>query len=427
MLSSLRFRLLLAMIALPAIALVSIGVVMTWTTRASLDDSFKFTVIPVSRGTGSGVRSPNPDEFEIDVRSVPPTVEPGTRPIVYEPDTGDAYMLQAERGFIAAYKRDQQDAINTLNRNLAIAVGAFSLTAAVIAFALSRRILGPVESLTGAARRLEGGDLKQRVDIRSRDEIGELGHAFNAMAESLERNETLRKQMTSDVAHELRTPLNNISGYLDAITDGVVEPDERVITSLQEESALLVRLVGDLEQLSLADAGQQQLFPERLAMEELISRAVDGVAKRAASKSIAVTTDYASRIPAVDADRGRMGQVLRNLLENAVTHTPEGGSIAVSLRASQGIVSVSVTDSGPGIPAQHLPFIFERFYRADRSRARATGGAGLGLAIVKQIVESHGGTVRAENATSGGARLTVSLPAAPPERASMRAPEPAPA
>ena len=420
MVHSLRFRLLLAMIALPVVALISVGVAMSWTTNARLDDNFRFTVIPLSKGGQGGLKTGATDEFPIDVVSIPPTVEPGTRPLIYETDTGDGYLLQAERGFVAAYQRDQRETIESLNRHLAIAVAIVSVAAALIAYWLSRRILGPVESLTGAARRLEAGDLEQRVAIGSRDEIGELGHAFNAMAQSLSRNESLRKQMTSDIAHELRTPLNNISGYLDAISDGVVEADIPVISSLQEEAGLLVRLVGDLEQLALADAGHQEIFPERLRMEEIIRRAGDVVGKRAAGKGVTVTTEFASRTAAVEVDRARIAQVIRNLLENAVTHTPAGGTVSVSLRNAGSRVVVTVTDTGPGIPPEHLPYIFERFYRADRSRARATGGAGLGLAIVRQIVEAHGGTVTAENAPAGGARLTVSLPAVVRERALVR-------
>ena len=420
MLNSLRFRLLVAMIALPVLALISVGVAMTWTRNAELDDSFKFTVIPVSRAGQGGPAVVGPDEFPIDASSKPPVVEPGTRPLIYETDTGDGYLLQAEPGFVAAYQHDQQETINKLNRQLGFAVGGVSIVAALIASGLSRRFLGPVESLTAAARRLESGDLRQRVEIRSRDEIGELGQAFNAMASSLERNETLRKQLTSDVAHELRTPLNNISGYLDAISDGVVEADSGVIGSLQEEAGLLVRLVGDLEQLALADAGHQQMFPERLSMEEVVRRAVDVVAPRAAGKGVTVSTEVRGRIPAVEADRTRIGQVIRNLLENAITHTPHGSAVVVTLEPAAGGAGVSVMDGGPGIPEEHLPFIFERFYRADPSRARATGGAGLGLAIVRQIVEAHGGSVRAESVTGGGAKLTVSLPAAPPLRVPRR-------
>lgn len=419
MVSSLRFRLLVAMVALPVIALLSVGVAMTWTTNARLDDSFRFTVVPVSKPGQGGLQPVGDDDFPIDVQSSPPPETAGN-PLIYEPETGDAYLLRADPGFVAAYRQDQREAIASLNRHLAVAVAVVSVAATGLAYWLSRRVLGPVESLTSAARKLESGDLQQRVAIQSHDEIGELGQAFNSMAASLERNEALRKQMTSDVAHELRTPLNNISGYLDAILDGVVQPDARVIASLQEEAGLLVRLVADLQQLALADAGHQELFPERLQVETVVGPAVAAVAKRAAAKGVSLSIESGARVPGVVADRARLGQVIRNLLENAVTHTPENGTVSVAVRSAGERVNITVVDSGPGIPPEHLPFIFERFYRADRARTRATGGAGLGLAIVKQIVEAHSGTVTAENGNHGGARLTVSLPAVPRARSRPR-------
>jgi signal transduction histidine kinase len=233
------------------------------------------------------------------------------------------------------------------------------------------------------------------------------------MAASIEHNQDLRRQMTSDVAHELRTPLNNISGYLDAIADGVVEPTPATIASLQEEAALLVRLVADLEQLSLADAGRQVLVKQRLNLADVVERAVAFIAPRSRARGITIQAEC-SATPAVEGDADRLAQVVRNLLENAVTHTPEGGRITVALKREGRSATLSVADTGPGIAPQHLPLIFERFYRADPSRTRATGGAGLGLAIVKQLVEAHGGTVSVENLPRSGACFTVTLPLAPP-------------
>ncbi|MCL4242763.1 MAG: GHKL domain-containing protein, partial [Dehalococcoidia bacterium] len=237
------------------------------------------------------------------------------------------------------------------------------------------------------------------------------GRAFNCMAESIERNEELRKQMTSDVAHELRTPLNNLAGYLEAIADGVVEPGEGTIASLQEEATLLVRLVADLEELSLADAGRQVLNLEPQPLAPIVEQAVAMVAPRARAAGITIVQETWPA-PMVDVDRRRIAQVVRNLLENAVRHTPDGGTIRVSLRGQETKVELTVSDDGPGIAAEHLENIFERFYRTDASRARATGGAGLGLAIVRQLVEAHGGRVWAANAAGGGALFTVELDAA---------------
>jgi signal transduction histidine kinase len=411
-LHSLRLRLLLAMVGIPVVALVAVGVTMGYTNESKLNDSVKFRVIrqPAARGTGLRQAGDEPPDQPVGETAL--TLAPNTQPILFASDLGQGYLIQAAPGFVAAYEQDQQADITALNQRLTVAVGGVCLIAAGAAFAVSRRVVGPVESLTAAARQLEAGDLTRRVEIRSRDEVGELGHAFNAMAESLERNEALRKTITSDIAHELRTPLNNISGYLDAVADGVVEPDEPVIASLQEEAQLLIRLVNDLEQLSLADAGHQTLLREPVQVERLVSRAVAMVGARAANKGVRIASEAAEPPLWVWGDATRLGQVVRNLLENAVTHTPAGGTVTVAIGGDSESARMTVTDSGPGIPEEHLPYIFERFYRADRSRARSTGGAGLGLAIVKQLVSAHGGTVQAANVAGGGAEFVVMLPAA---------------
>jgi signal transduction histidine kinase len=400
------------MILIPVLALVSVGVAMTYSNRSTLSGDSSFTVLPVQRTGVGGLRSPGEDNFAIDVvpGSNPVTVGEGNRRLIYEPETGRGYLIEANEGFFTAYRRERQSTLDTLNRNLAIGVAVVAVLAAGIAFWLSRRVLGPVDSLTAAVGRMEEGDLSQRVHITSRDEIGHLGSAFNSMAESLERNETLRRTLTSDVAHELRTPLNNISGYLDAVADGVVQPDDAIIESLQEEAGLLVRLVNDLEQLSLADAGHQQLLRELVSLEEVVERAIQAVTPRAANKGVTLRGRFEGVLPQVEADPVRIGQVVRNLLENAVTHTPPGGAVTVVLEPDNDHVRLSVADTGGGIPPEHLPFIFERFYRADASRARATGGAGIGLAIVKQLTEAHGGEVSAENVPGAGARFNVTLP-----------------
>lgn len=407
---SLGLRLLVVLIAIPVVALASVAIAARYTNDSALSDSLNFTVQPVRRGGGPR----QPDDAEALPRDTQFTIGPGAQPVLFDPGTGEAYLIQAERGFIDAYQRDREDTIATINRQITIAIGAVAVIATIIGVALSRRVVKPIASLTAAARKLEAGDLRQRVEIRSSDEIGELASAFNNMAESLERNENLRKTMTSDIAHELRTPLNNLSGYLDAIADGVVPANEAVVQSLQEEAGLLVRLVADLEQLSLADAGHQHLVLEPASLRSITERAVALVQARAGQKGVAVTMRVRGRVPLVPVDETRMGQVIRNLLENAITHTPAGGTVTVGTEGGDATVRMCVSDTGPGIPADHLPFVFERFYRADPSRARATGGAGLGLAIVKQLVEAHGGKVEAENLAEGGACFTVTLPA--PER-----------
>jgi signal transduction histidine kinase len=304
-----------------------------------------------------------------------------------------------------------QAALGSFNQTLLLAAVAGGGVALVLTAALSRGIVGPVEALTAAVRRMERGDRRQRVVVHSRDEMGELAHAFNAMADSISCAEQLRRQMVSDIAHELRTPLTNIRGYLEAVRDGVVAPKAEVIESLHEESMLLSRLVTDLQELALAEAGQLALRRQPVAMAEVVEKTLTALGPHLAGGP-RVETDVPADLPRALADPERLGQVLRNLVTNAQHHTPAGGTITIAARAQPEAVEVAVTDTGSGIAPEHLPYVFERFYRADPARARATGGAGLGLAIVKQLVEAHGGQARVESAPGCGATFTFTLPRA---------------
>ena len=300
----------------------------------------------------------------------------------------------------------------SINRALLLAAGVAGLAAVLLTLVLSRRILRPVEALTAAARRMERGDLSQRVEVHSQDEIGELAQAFNAMADGLARLEELRRNMVTDVAHELRTPLSNIRGYLEALQDGVIETKPEVIDSLHEEAMLLNRLVDDLRELTLAEAGQLKLERRPVAPADLVDRALEAARAQAAAKGITLQADLPEDLPLVDIDSQRIGQVLGNLLNNALTHTPSGGKVVVAARAKQLTVELSVSDTGEGIPPERLPYIFERFYRADRSRSRATGGTGLGLSIAKQLVEAHGGRISVASQLGKGTTFTFTMPVA---------------
>jgi signal transduction histidine kinase len=305
-----------------------------------------------------------------------------------------------------------QNFLNTITHSFWLVIVLAWLLALLLTLALSNRILKPVHELTRIANRMEQGDLSQRVRIRTKDEMGVLAHAFNTMADSLARSEQLRRNLVSDVAHELRTPLTNIRGYLEALKDHVIDPTSEVIVSLYEESLLLNRLVVDLQELSLAEAGQLHLVRRPLALEEVIVKAVSSLQLQAANKQLALRVEMSPCLPRAEADAERVGQVLRNLIGNAITHTPPGGEIMIRARSINQEVLVSVDDTGEGIEEQHLPYIFERFYRADASRSRATGGIGLGLAIVKQVVEAHGGQVEAESTPGRGSSFTFRLPVA---------------
>jgi len=303
---------------------------------------------------------------------------------------------------------------------LYLAIGRFFIWGGLVAvaiavaltFILSRRTLAPVKALTVASERLGRGDFSQRVQIKDRGELGELARTFNSMAVDLERAEKLRQNMVADVAHELRTPLSNIQGYLEALRDGVIKPDAKAIRSLYEEASLLSRLVDDLQELSLAEAGELKLVCQSEDIGEIIRQAVAAVEAKERTKGLSLAVELPEKLPPVNIDPRRIGEVLHNLLENAVAHTGKGDTIMVAARQLDKLVEISVTDTGEGIPAEELPSIFERFYRVDKSRARATGGSGLGLTIARRLVEAHGGKIEVQSEPGKGSRFSFTVPVA---------------
>ena len=299
-----------------------------------------------------------------------------------------------------------------VNRSVLVGALIAGLAALAVTLALSSRILRPVERLTEAAQRMEKGDLTVRVPVTSEDEIGQLAHAFNSMAGSLAQQEQLRRNMVTDVAHELRTPLTNLRGYLEAARDDLVPSDAALVDNLYEETMLLSRLVADLQELAQAEAGQLALLRQPASLAGIVEQAVTILRPQANAKGLMLSVDLPDNLPPVDVDPERVGQVLRNLLNNAVAHTPQGGEVAVAARSGDREVAVSVRDTGTGIAAEHLPYVFDRFYRADKSRARQTGGAGLGLAIAKQLMIAHGGSIKVESAPEQGTTFTFTLPVA---------------
>jgi signal transduction histidine kinase len=289
--------------------------------------------------------------------------------------------------------------------------GLFAIAIALIlTFILSRRILSPVRALITTAKKLGKGDFYQRVNIKDRGEIGELAQTFNSMASDLQRIEKLRRNMVADIAHELRTPLSNVSGYLEAIRDGVIKPEPAVIASLSEEADLLGRLVSDLQELAIADAGELKLERQPEDLTQLIEQSLKSIQAKVLEKGLSTSMDVPVDLPLVDIDYHRIGQVLRNLLSNAIIHTPSGGNIFVSAVQKDKTIMVSVADTGEGIPADELSNMFERFYRVDKSRARNGGGSGLGLTIAKRLVEAHGGTIEVSSVFGKGSKFSFTVP-----------------
>lgn len=276
---------------------------------------------------------------------------------------------------------------------------------------MARRILAPVQTLNAAARRLGQGDLTQRVPAAGPTELQNLGQTFNTMAANLQAAEQQRRNLVADVAHELRTPLSNIQGYLEAINDGLLQPDPPTLNALQQQTAHLVALVEDLRLLAQAEAGALQLHRTLSPLDELLSEAVAAFRPRAEAKDLPLSLTVAPNIPSLWFDQTRIRQVIGNLLENAIMHTPPGGAVSVTAAPTDNAaVSVAVQDRGPGIAAADLPHIFDRFYRVDPSRARSTGGVGLGLTIARQLVQAHGGHIQAQSQPGCGAVFTFTLP-----------------
>ncbi|MFC9937741.1 sensor histidine kinase [Nocardiopsis alba] len=283
------------------------------------------------------------------------------------------------------------------------------LLTVVVSTTLATRLLRPVHALTDAVNRMrEGGGPSIRVRVRDSGEIGRLAEAFNEMSEHLERAEDQRKAMVSDVSHELRTPLSNLRGWLEAVQDGMVEPDPERVRMLLGETLLLQTVIDDLQDLALADAGRLRLSPEAVEVAPLIDQVIAGHGLRAEEAGVRLVGE--ARDVTLVADRSRMLQVLGNLVGNALRHTPEGGTVTVGAHRAGSQVVIRVADTGVGIAEEDLPHVFDRFWRADRSRNRRTGGSGLGLAIVRGLVELHGGSVTADSTVGEGTTFTLRLP-----------------
>jgi two-component system sensor histidine kinase BaeS len=320
---------------------------------------------------------------------------------------GMAGMSQAARTDLTAAFAD------ALFRAVAVASAAATATALLTAVIVSRRITAPIRDIARASARLAAGRYGERVDAGSGDELGALAASFNALAAALEETERQRLALIADVAHELRTPLATIQGYMEGLLDEVVVPAPALWAQLHGEAGRLRRLVDDLQELSRAESGEIPLFPVPLEARQLLERAAARMAPQFAAVGVTLALDVAPAIPAALADPDRTLQVLVNLLGNALRHTPGGGPVTLGAVAGERRVVLRVTDTGGGIAPEHLPHLFERFYRADRSRSRVSGGSGIGLTIARALIEAQGGTIRIESPGLGrGTTVTITLPQA---------------
>ncbi|MGB3632777.1 MAG: ATP-binding protein [Rubrobacteraceae bacterium] len=295
---------------------------------------------------------------------------------------------------------------------LAAALAAVG-TAAVASLFVSRRIVGPLGRMADATRRISDGRYDERVPVEENDELGSLSQSFNAMASVLQETGRQRSEFIADVSHELRTPLSTLQGYMEGLIDGVIEPSEETWGLLYTEAERMRRLVDDLQQLSQAEAGQLTLHARPTSSVEAVKRSTESMLPLFAEKEVTLECEISEDRPRIVADADRVVQILTNLLRNALRYTPSGGQVTVESVASGGEVHFTVTDTGAGIAPEHLPHVFERFYRVEKSRSREGGGSGVGLAISRALVEAMGGRIRVGSAGLGkGASFSFTLPAA---------------
>lgn len=287
-----------------------------------------------------------------------------------------------------------------------VAVGLALLLAVVLSSTLTR----PIRELTLATHGLASGNPPQEVPVRSQDELGQLATSFNRMSNELSRSLELRRQMTADIAHELRTPLSVILGHAEAVHDGVLPASVETFEIVREEAERLEHLVDDLRTLSMADAGELKLVTQPYGVRELLSSAAKAYAHQARQKKITLAIQVQENLPPLQIDAKRMREVISNILDNALRYTPERGRVTISARMVDAEIEIRVQDSGPGVDAEELDKIFERFYRTEVSRSREDGGSGLGFAIAKSIVERHMGRIWAESKPGRGLSVIIRFP-----------------
>ncbi len=293
----------------------------------------------------------------------------------------------------------------------ALAATALALVVSII---FSRSVVAPVRAMMAASQCIAEGHYEERVVVGGIDELSQLAARFNTMAGQLEQIELMRRRLIGDVTHELRTPLTTIKGSMEGLMDGILPATPETFQQIHQEADRLARLVDDLQELSRVEAGAYPLDLKPVRASDLVESTLRRLSRQFDEKGVTLSTDLPSDLPAVRADEDRIGQVLINLVGNALQYTPQGGSVTVTARLHENEVQISMRDTGAGITPEHLPHIFDRFYRADKSRSRrAGGGSGIGLTIARHLVEAHGGRMWAESAGEGqGSLFTFSLPAA---------------
>lgn len=384
---TLQGRLILAFAAVALVSIATVGAITAVAVRAEFDRYFQ------------GVPFGQPPV------APPPGAPPGFGPAPHMRDPGPMRTMMRrvmgvpEMRFLLQLRRATWQAVF---------VGV--LAAVVLGVVVARYVTAPLRQMSAAASRVGAGDLAQQVPVPSDDDLGSLAAAFNTMTSDLRRLEDSRRNLVADIAHELGTPLSVLQANLEGMLDGVVEAAPDRLAALHTQVRLLARLVEDLRDLSLAQAGRLPLDLRPVDLAALAVDAAAAVIPHAAEKDVTVRSRIASGLPTIVADRERLMQIVHNLLDNAIRHTPAGGEVTVGLDRLGDQVRLWVQDTGPGIPPEETARIFDRFYRLDASRSRASGGSGLGLAIVKSLVEAHGGQVTVTSQQGEGSTFSVVLP-----------------
>lgn len=301
---------------------------------------------------------------------------------------------------------------------LTLAATAALLSAIVVSLFVSRQVVAPIQAMMKASKSIAEGHYKERVQVAGdlekgeQDELAQLALSFNQMAARLQQTEAMRRQLIGDVSHELRTPLTTIKGSMEGLIDGVLPASEETFQGIYREADRLQRLVNDLQELSRVEAGAYELSLHPVKVSTLIEATVRRLERQFEDKAVALETNIAPGLPQVLADEERIEQVLLNLVGNALQYTPSGGKVTISVHHSNGEVQIAVSDTGIGIAPEHLPRLFTRFYRVDKSRSRIGGGSGIGLTIAKHLVEAHGGRIWVYSQGAGkGSTFAFALPA----------------
>ena len=338
-------------------------------------------------------------------KSVPARELSNATPIVVDGETAGLLLLRLGQGPFAPGTPER---LFLNNVNQAIILGA--LLAVLVALLLggffAYTLTRSLRELTAATREIAGGDLGYQVEVRSRDELGELAASFNQMSADLAKSNQARRQMTADIAHDLRSPLSVILGYTEALNDGKLEGTAEVFGVIHREAGQLSHLIDDLRTLSLADAGELPLDLQPVSPQEILVDVSRAYRQQAESKEITLDVDTAPDLPEIMVDQNRLNQVLGNLMSNALRYTPPGGEIILGARAERGQVLITVQDNGKGIAGEDLPYIFNRFFRSDPSRSE-NGETGMGLAIARSLVELQGGEISVESEPGMGTTFMI--------------------